>query len=104
LRQAVLASKAVDGVLSGPFNALSRDLRQRAVLALIELPEEPQLVSLRELAPVMGRLRSRHDLNLLGMELLAAAIHLDAEVFLSAPSPRREAALRREGRFVELVV
>jgi len=104
LCQAVLASRAVDGVLSAPFNGLPTDLRQRAMLALIQLPEELQLVSLRDLAPLIGRLRSRHDLNLLGMELLAASIHLDAEVFLSAPSPRLEAALRSEGRFVELVV
>lgn len=103
LCQAVLGSKAVDGVLSGSFNALTTDLKEQALLALIELPDEVHLVSFRDLVPEMGRLRTRHDLNLLGMEVLAAALHLDAEVVLSASSPRLEAALRHEGRLVEVL-
>jgi hypothetical protein len=66
--------------------------------ALIQLPHEVGLVSLRELGPLMGELRSRHDLNVLGMEVLAAAVLLDAEVFLTAPSPRLQQALALESR------
>jgi hypothetical protein len=34
------------------------------------------------------------------MEVLAAAVYLDAEVYLSVRSPRLEDALHREGRSV----
>jgi hypothetical protein len=65
---------------------------------LLELPDQIGLVSLRELAPLIGQLRKRHDLNILGIEILAAAIHLEADVYLSAPSPRLQEALTRESR------
>lgn len=55
------------------------------------------LLSLRQLGPLIGRLRARHGLNILGLEVLAAATRLGASVLLSAPSPRLEAALRAEG-------
>jgi hypothetical protein len=64
----------------------------------LELPDQIGLVSLRELAPVIGQLRNRHDLNILGMEVLAAAVHLEADVYLSAPSPQLQEALIRESR------
>jgi hypothetical protein len=70
---------------------------------LLELPDRIGLVSLRELAPVIGQLRNRHDLNILGMEVLAAAVHLEAEVYLSAPSPRLQEALVRESRHARIV-
>ncbi|HSH61892.1 MAG TPA: hypothetical protein VK988_20035 [Acidimicrobiales bacterium] len=54
------------------------------------------MVSLRQLAPVIARLRPRHQLNILGMEALAAAPHLSATVALWSTSPRLEAALRAE--------
>jgi hypothetical protein len=69
----------------------------------MELPEEVGLVSLRRLGPLIGQLRRNYDLNILGMEVLSASIHLGADVFLSAPSPRLQEALHREGRSVELV-
>ena len=56
----------------------------------------------RTLAPLMAHLRLRHRLNTLGIEALAAAVHLEATVFLSAPSPRLEQALRAEGLHVEV--
>jgi len=58
---------------------------------------------LRELAPLIGQLRARHDLNILGMEALAAAVHLDADVYLSARSPRLEESLERESCRVQIV-
>jgi hypothetical protein len=100
LCQAVLASDTSAGVLSGPFASLPDVLRERAIRALLELPEDIGLVSLRELAPVIGRLRRQYDLNILGIEVLAAAVYLDADVYLSASSPRLEEALHGEGRSV----
>jgi hypothetical protein len=103
LCQAVLASGTAAGVLSSPFNSLPHELRERATNALLELPEEIGLVSLCELGPVIGQLRVRHDLNILGMEVLAAAVYLEADVYLSTSSPRLEEALRRESRPIEFL-
>jgi len=103
LCQAVLGSDTAAGVLSAPFASLPGDLRARAVRSLLELPEEIGLVSLRELAPVIGQLRIRHDLNILGMEVLAAAVYLEADVYLSAASPRLEESLQREARTVQIL-
>ena len=104
LCQALLGSSAAAGLLSAPFATLPGESHFRAIQLLLELPEEIGLVSLRELAPVIGKLRVRHDPNILGMEALAAAVHLEADVYLSAPSPRLEEALRREARSVEILV
>jgi hypothetical protein len=103
LCQAVLASQTRSGTLSAPFAALPGPTRDRAIRALLELPDQIGLVSLRELAPVIGQLRNRHDLNILGMEVLAAAVHLEADVYLSAPSPRLQEALIRESRRARIV-
>ncbi len=54
-------------------------------------------------APVIARLRARHQLNILGMEALAAAVQLDARVVLSARSPRLEDALLVEARTFEVI-
>lgn len=102
LCQAVLGVVARPGVLSGPFVDLPVDLRDRAVAAVMELPDSVGLISLRELGPVIGQLRRAHRLNALGMEALAAATQLDATVFLSASSPLLEAALAHEGKQVRV--
>ena len=96
LCQAVLNAADRTGVLSSPFAALPDDARAAAVRAVLQLPDHIGLVSLHELAPLIGQLR-RHRLNILGMEALAAAVHLGARVVLSAPSPRLQHALRHEG-------
>ena len=70
---------------------------KQATKALFELPESIGLLSLRELAPTIASLRKHHKLNILGIEALAAASLLRAEVFLSAPSPRLERDLKEEG-------
>lgn len=85
------------GRLSGPFLDLPEPARCRAIDTLLVLPEEIGLLSLRDLGPSIGRPRSRHQLNILGMEALAAAMHLEAGVHLSANSPKPEAALDAEG-------
>lgn len=104
LCQAVLGSSAGSGALSAPLASLPAPIRDRAIQTLVQLPQDIGLISLRTLAPIIGRLRHRHDLNILGMEVLAAAVHLDADVFLSAPSPRLQEALNRESRRVEVVI
>ncbi len=71
--------------------------RSLAPSGLLELPAEIELLSLRELGPVIVQLRARHNLDILSMEALAAATRLGAAVILSAPSPRLEAALKAEG-------
>ena len=103
LCRAVVGSTGAAGVLSASFAALPEALRVRALRALLELPAEIGLESLRNLAPLIGQLSRRHRLNALGIEVLAAAVHLEADVYLSAPAPRLEAALRAEDRHVELV-
>ena len=103
LCQAVLGASERTGALSQPFAGHPANLRDQAISRLLELPEEIGLVSLRTLGPVIARQRRRHRLNALGSEALAAAAHLDASVFLSAPSPRLEDALRAEGLHVEAV-
>ena len=103
LCRAVLNSVGPSGVLSASFAALPAATRTRALRALLELPEGIGLESLRTLAPLIGNLHQRHRLNALGIEVLVAAVHLQADVYLSAPSPRLEEALRAEQRRVEVV-
>ncbi len=85
------------GVLSGPFDDLSPTQSQKVFAAIVELPQHVGMLSLRDLAPVMGRLRSDYELNVLSSEALAAASVLNAHVLLSASSPRLQTALVSEG-------
>ena len=103
LCQAVLGASERTGALSQPFAGQAPVIRQQAVRRLLELPDEIGLVSLRTLGPLIARYRNRHRLNILGIEVLAAAVHLEAAVYLSVPSPRLEGALRAEGLRVEVV-
>ncbi|MGH9225229.1 MAG: hypothetical protein ACRD2W_15935 [Acidimicrobiales bacterium] len=103
LCQAALGAAERSGVLSGPFAALPAGRREEALAAVLELPDDIGLVSLRELGPVIARLRSAHQLNILASEAVAAAVHLEATVALSARSPKLEEALTAEGRPVELM-
>lgn len=102
LCQAVLGERSASGKLSSPFASLPPSLRSRATAAVMQLPDEIGLVSLRELAPLIGRLREHHSLNGLGMEALAAARYLGAEVFLGAESPKLQAALALEHLAVQV--
>lgn len=97
LCQAVLAANPVDGQLSGPIAALPEPARQAAIRALISLPEDIGLLSLRDLAPTIAELRSQYRLNLLAIEALAVARTLDAQVLLATSSPLLEEAIKAEG-------
>lgn len=103
LCQAVLSATDRVGALSAPFANLPTERRARALAALLELPAAIELLSLRQLGPVIGQLRQQHSLNILGMEVLAAATLLDADVYLSVDSPRLEHALTLEGRQCRLL-
>lgn len=97
LCQAVLtANRPGTGALSGPIAALPPQAQRSAIHALIHLPDEIGILSLRELGPTIAELRSRHQLNLLSIEALAAAKTLTARVLLTTPSPKLEQALRAE--------
>ena len=94
LCQAVLGAQERIGALSRPFVELPEELRERALAAVLQLPEDIGLLSLRELGPTIAELRQHHQLNILSIEALAAATRLDAHVYLSASSPQLESALR----------
>jgi hypothetical protein len=98
LCQAVLAASQIAGVLSEPFAALKEPDRQSALDALVDLPSEMGLLSLRDLAPLIAPLRQRYQLNVLAGEALGAAVELGAGVLMASRSPRLEAALAAEGR------
>ena len=102
LCQAALGADERTGVLSRPFAELSPDLRSRALKAVLDLPDSIGMLSLRELGPTIAELRQHHQLNILGIEALAAASLLGAHVHLSAPSPMLETALESENLTVNI--
>lgn len=75
------------GQLSGPFEQLDRGEQERAILALLELPDDIGLPEPRATVPAMAHVALRHPrLNLLNLEAVAAGLSLDAAVWLSPPS------------------
>ncbi len=102
LCRAALGANERSGVLSRPFAELSPRLRDKALRAVLELPDNIGMLSLRQLGPTIAQLRLHHQLNILGIEALAAASRLGAHVFLSAPSPMLESALKFENLTVRV--
>jgi len=94
LCQAAVGAQQRAGVRSRQFVELPDAMRARALAAVLELPADVELLSLREVGPSIARLRQQHQLNILGIEALPAARHLQAGVYLSASSPRLEQPLR----------
>lgn len=81
------ARAAAGGQLSGPFLGLPATLQHEAVGSLLSLPEELLLADARRVVPAMADVAVRHPrLNLLNVEVVAAAIAHRAEVWLSPPS------------------
>ena len=65
LCQAVLTTNSpVQGSLSRPIAVLPPSVQQAAFAALMSLPEDIGLLSLRELGPTMAELRRKYRLNL----------------------------------------
>ncbi|CAN5546070.1 MAG: hypothetical protein H0X61_04045 [Acidimicrobiia bacterium] len=75
------------GQLSGPFEHLDRNEQERAILSLLELPDDIGLPEPRASVPAMARVAVRQPrLNLLNLEAVAAGETLDATIWLSAPA------------------
>jgi hypothetical protein len=84
VRLCLAVSRRAGGVLSGQVAALPPDRRSAAVSAVLELPAEIGLLSLRQLGPLIGELASRHaPMNVLSREALAAAVQLAATVVVA---------------------
>lgn len=99
VRLCMAVSRRAGGTLSGPFATLRPELRSAAVAAVLELPDEIGLLSLRQLAPLIGEMAIRHEpMNVLTREALAAAVQLSATVIIAAgnENPTLIAALERE--------
>lgn len=72
------------GHLSAPFERLAAAHQEKAILSLLELRDDIGLPDPRALVPVMAKVAGRHrQLNLLNVEATAAALVLEAEVWLS---------------------
>jgi hypothetical protein len=83
-------------MLSGPFASFPDGVRSWASAAVMRRPHGIGLVSLGELAAVMGQLRQIHSLNVLVKQALAAARCLHADVSLGTESPKLQEALALE--------
>jgi len=80
-RAAVLGA---GGHLSGPFRELQPREQERAISAMLQLPEDIGLPDTRQLVPLMVEIVGRHPkLNLLNLEAVAAARALAATMWLS---------------------
>jgi len=99
LCQAVV--RGAGGALSRPLLSLPTGRRDAAIRAVLELPDQIELLSWREVAPVMANQFQGpgRGLNLLSREALAVATILDAEVIMAAGNENHllRAALRRIG-------
>ncbi|MGK2957520.1 MAG: hypothetical protein ACSLFB_03795 [Acidimicrobiales bacterium] len=80
-----IANTTVTGVLSRSLGSADPKLGTKAARAVTELPATIGLISLRELAwPMAQMLDEGVRLNLMSLEALAAAEHLDAEICLAS--------------------
>jgi hypothetical protein len=92
-----LAGDSVIGSMSRRLGSVGDQVAAGVVGAVIELPDDIELVSLRTLGWPMGELvHTGSRLNLLSLEALAAARHLSADVCLALSDdnqPLRDAAI-----------
>jgi hypothetical protein len=100
-----LSNPRVHGALSRRLDHAGLSVAAATVRAITALPETIGLVSLRELGWPMARLVEDRGLNLLSLEALAAAEHLDAELCLAAvdENPRLLSAARARRRPTRLI-
>lgn len=78
-----LSDRVVVGPMSRRLGGLDAAVAAGVIAAAIELPSTVELVSLRTLGWPMGKLLNGGvRLNLLSLEAIAAAVHLDAEICL----------------------
>lgn len=98
----VLGANERIGVLSRPFAELPPKLRDQAMGRSAGAPRGHRPDQPAEFAPTIATLHQHHQRNILSIEALAAATHLGARVFLSAPAPLLESALRQENLVVRV--
>lgn len=99
VRLCMAVQRSAGGSLSRPFAALPPTLRPAAIAAVLTLPDEIGLLSLRQLGPRIGGLATGHPpMNILSREALAAALELAATVVFAAgnENPTLQTALRAE--------
>jgi hypothetical protein len=78
------ATAGTGGHLSGPFRHLAELDQQRAIAAMLRLPQEIGLPEPRAVVPQMVDVAGRHPrLNLLNLEAVATARVLGATIWLS---------------------
>jgi hypothetical protein len=78
------ATAGAGGHLSGPFRHLAELDQQRAIAAMLRLPQEIGLPEPRAVVPQMVDVAGRHPrLNLLNLEAVATARVLGATIWLS---------------------
>lgn len=94
-----VADPTVAGVMSRALGDVDVRVAADVTATIVELPENIGLLSLRSLGWSMGQLVAGGSrLNLLALEALAAAEHLDATICLAEADdnpPLRDAASRR---------
>jgi len=85
LRLCQAVGQGTGGNLSGPLLWLPPGQRERALRAVLELPELVPMLSWRVVAPMMANQLHGpgHGLNLLSREALAVTSLLDAEVIMA---------------------
>jgi hypothetical protein len=101
-----LASTTVSGAMSRQLGNVPADIAAGIVSAVTELPDTIGIVSLRTLAwPMASLIADGARVNLLTLEALAAALHLDAEICLAAAdtNPPLVAAAAARGISVRVV-
>lgn len=80
-----LASTTISGSMSRMLGNVPTDVAAGVVSAVTELPATIGILSLRTLAwPMASLVAEGARVNLLTLEALAAALHLDAEICLAA--------------------
>jgi hypothetical protein len=101
LRLCEAVVRGAGGALSGPFLSLPPRRREAAIRAVLELPDQIELLSWRQVAPVMASQLDGpgNGPNLLSREALAVATILEAEVIMAAGNENHllRAALRQVG-------
>jgi hypothetical protein len=98
------ADPIVSGALSGPVSALPADVQARFRSQLSTLPDDIEVLSLRELSWSMAELQQRHReagraMSAAMVEALAAAHRLDAAIAVSRDDigPNLRAASQADG-------
>jgi hypothetical protein len=79
-----LGDVAIVGSMSRRLGGVGEEIAADVLRAVVELPPEIELISLRTLGWPMGELvHTAARLNLLSLEALAAALHLSADICLA---------------------